>query len=236
MWLRLFTTWPSCTSTQGKYADAEALYKRALAIQREGARQRPPRCGLTPSTTWPSCTRTKASTPRPRGSTSARWRSRRRRSAKTTPMWPHPQQPGQRVSGARQVRRRRGALQARAGDREKALGADHPDVAETPRQPGHRVQGTRQVRRRRGALQARAGDQGEGARRRPPRLWPRPSTTWPSCTRSKASTPTPRGSTSARWRSSEKALGADHPDVAATLNNLADVYASQGKYADAEGL
>jgi CHAT domain-containing protein len=34
----------------------------------------------------------------------------------------------------------------------------------------------------------------------------------------------------------EKALGADHPDVAQTLHNLALVYADQRKYADAEGL
>jgi tetratricopeptide (TPR) repeat protein len=34
----------------------------------------------------------------------------------------------------------------------------------------------------------------------------------------------------------EKALGADHPDVAASLNNLALLYANQGRYADAEPL
>ena len=34
----------------------------------------------------------------------------------------------------------------------------------------------------------------------------------------------------------EKALGADHPTVAQTLHNLANVYREQGKYADAEGL
>jgi hypothetical protein len=30
----------------------------------------------------------------------------------------------------------------------------------------------------------------------------------------------------------EKALGSEHPDVARTLNNLAGLYAKQGKYAD----
>jgi CHAT domain-containing protein/tetratricopeptide (TPR) repeat protein len=34
----------------------------------------------------------------------------------------------------------------------------------------------------------------------------------------------------------EKALGADHPDVADTLGSLANVYLAEGKYADAEGL
>src|SRR5947209_14352606 len=34
----------------------------------------------------------------------------------------------------------------------------------------------------------------------------------------------------------EKALGRDHPDVATLLNNLALLYVSQGRYADAEPL
>ena len=34
----------------------------------------------------------------------------------------------------------------------------------------------------------------------------------------------------------EKALGQDHPEVAGTLNNLANEYKNQGRYADAEGL
>ena len=42
---------------QGRYAEAEPLLQRALAIQREGARPRPPRRRRTASTTWPSSTR-----------------------------------------------------------------------------------------------------------------------------------------------------------------------------------
>ena len=34
----------------------------------------------------------------------------------------------------------------------------------------------------------------------------------------------------------EKALGPDHPDVARSLNNLAELYDDQGRYADAEPL
>ena len=34
----------------------------------------------------------------------------------------------------------------------------------------------------------------------------------------------------------EKALGRDHPDVALSLNNLAELYRNQGKYAEAEPL
>ena len=32
----------------------------------------------------------------------------------------------------------------------------------------------------------------------------------------------------------EKALGSGHPDVAESLNNLAELYRAQGRYADAE--
>ena len=35
---------------------------------------------------------------------------------------------------------------------------------------------------------------------------------------------------------SEKALGPAHPDVAASLNNLAALYDAQGRYAEAEPL
>ena len=37
----------------------------------------------------------------------------------------------------------------------------------------------------------------------------------------------------ATWK---KALGPDHPDVAQSVNNLADLYLAQGRYADAEPL
>jgi tetratricopeptide (TPR) repeat protein len=35
---------------------------------------------------------------------------------------------------------------------------------------------------------------------------------------------------------SEKALGPDHPEVAFSMNDLAEVYEKQGRYADAEPL
>ena len=48
--------------------------------------------------------------------------------------------------------------------------------------------------------------------------------------------PMPSRSTSERWRSMEKSLGPNHPDVARSLNNLAQLYRDQGRYADAEPL
>jgi tetratricopeptide (TPR) repeat protein len=56
---------------QGKYAEAEELYRRALRIKEKTSGASPP-TGRTHSTTWPSCTMTKASTPPPRGPTSVR--------------------------------------------------------------------------------------------------------------------------------------------------------------------
>ena len=43
-------------------------------------------------------------------------------------------------------------------------------------------------------------------------------------------------STSARWRSTRRRVGPDHPDVAASLENLASLYEPKCRYADAEPL
>jgi hypothetical protein len=58
----------------------------------------------------------------------------------------------------------------------------------------------------------------------------RRSTTWLCSTPIKA--PIPSRSTSDRWRSA-KALGPGHPGVTVSLNNLAELYREQGRYADA---
>ena len=39
-----------------------------------------------------------------------------------------------------------------------------------------------------------------------------------------------------RFTGKNKALGPEHPDVAASLNNLAGIYKAQGNYAQAEPL
>ena len=66
--------------------------------------------------------------------------------------------------------------------------------------------------------------------------WARPSITWPSCIEPRASTAEAEGLFERALAIREKALGASHPDVGQTLNNLANVYRDQGKYAEAEGL
>ncbi len=98
------------------------------------------------------------------------------------------------------------------------------------------VPGPGPLRRGRAAVQAQPRDPREGAGARPPRCRPRRSTTWPRCTEPRAATPRPSRSTSAASRIREKALGPDHPDVGTSLNNLAVLYESQGRYAEAEPL
>ena len=66
--------------------------------------------------------------------------------------------------------------------------------------------------------------------------WRRPSTPWRTSTSPRASTPTPSGYCNATWRSEKALRAAGHPDIARGLHNLADVYQSQGRYADAEPL
>ena len=85
---------------QGKYADAEALYKRALAIREKALGTDHP-VWLTTLNNLANVYFAKASTPRPRGCTSARWRSARRRSAQNTRCGANPQQPGLRSTRAK---------------------------------------------------------------------------------------------------------------------------------------
>ena len=65
--------------------------------------------------------------------------------------------------------------------------------------------------------------------------WARPSITWP-CLSSPRQVQRGGGLFERALAIREKALGASHPDVGQTLNNLAIVYRAQGKYTEAEGL
>ena len=71
---------------QGKYTEAEGLYKRALAIREKPSVQTTP-TWARPSPTWPTSIESRASTARRRRCTSARWRSESRPSVRATPTW-----------------------------------------------------------------------------------------------------------------------------------------------------
>ena len=66
--------------------------------------------------------------------------------------------------------------------------------------------------------------------------WARPSTTWPYVYRAQGKYSEAEGLFERALAIREKALGASHPDVGQTLNNLANLYRDQGKYGEAEGL
>jgi len=72
---------------QGRYAEAEPLLERALAIREQGLGLAHPDPASI-STTWQSLTGARAGTWRPSRSSSVPWRSRRRLLARTTPRWP----------------------------------------------------------------------------------------------------------------------------------------------------
>ena len=67
--------------------------------------------------------------PTPSRSTSARWRSEKRRLVPIIPMSHIAEQSGGALRRPRSLCRRRAALQALAGDQRKGAGPDHPDVA-----------------------------------------------------------------------------------------------------------
>ena len=120
--------------------------------------------------------------------------------------------------------------------REKALGPDHPDVGTSAQQPGRAVPRPGPLRRGRAALQARAGhrekalgpdhpDVGTCAQQ-PGRAVPRPG----PLRRGRAALQAQRSpSARRRWAPTT-------PMSAPALNNLAELYRTQGRYAEAEPL
>ena len=188
------------------------------------------------STTWPSCIAPRAATPRPSRCTSAASPSARRRWAPTTPM------SAPSLNNLAELYRRPRAATPRPSRCTSA--PRHPREGAGPRpprcrhcaqQPGRAVSSPGPLRRGRAALQARAGHPREGAGARPPRCRHQRSTTWPCCTRARAATPRPSRCTSARSPSPRRRW-APTTRCRQSLNNLAELYRAQGRYAEAEPL
>ena len=119
---------------RARYADAEGLYKRALAIKEQALGADNP-MWRGPSTSWPSCIGAGKACRR-RGALKARAGDQRKGEGASHPRGGYPQQSGHRVSAAAKVRRRRGALQARARDLRGELRHDHSVGGNSPQQPG----------------------------------------------------------------------------------------------------
>ena len=272
------TTWPSCTSAQGRYAEAEPLYKRALAIREKALGPDHPDVGTSLNNL--------AVLYRAQGRyAEAEPLYKRALAIREKALGPdHPdvgtvaQQPGRAVPSPGPLRRGRAALQARARHpregagarpprrrhrrsttwpsciddqgryaeaeplykralaiREKALGPDHPDVGTVAQQPGRALSSPGPLRRGRAALQARARHPREGAGARPPRCRHRRSTTWPCCTETRAATPRPSRSTSARSPSARRRW-ARPPRCRHVAQQPGRAVPRQGRYAEAEPL
>ena len=105
-----------------------------------------------------------------------------------------------------------------------------------PRQCGPRVSGPRRVQRGGGDSSSARWRSGKRPLVRTIPTWGRPSTIWPSCIEPRASTAEAEGLFERALAIREKALGASHPDMGQTLNDLANLYRDQRKFLEAERL
>ena len=112
-------------SAQGKYAEAEAMYRRALEIRRKALGEDHPDTA-TSYNNLAVTLRPRGSTPRPRRCTAGPWRSAARPWARTTPTPPQLQQPGRDPAGPGEVRRGRGDAPPRPGDLPQGPGRGPP--------------------------------------------------------------------------------------------------------------
>ena len=122
---------------QGRYAEAEPLYKRSLAIREKALGPDHPDVAVSLNNLAGLYRSIKVAMPTPSRSTSARWRSEKRRSVPIIPM-SHSSlnnlaelyDAQGRYADAEPLYKRSLAI------REKALGPDHPDVATIAEQSG----------------------------------------------------------------------------------------------------
>ena len=185
------SSWLIPAGRAGSLCIGAAAVRTRAGDRRKGARPRPSRYRGEPQQPRHCCCRTRAISPRRGRSTSARWRSARRRSAPTIPI-------PRRASTTSPLCYKRRAISTVARPlferalaiREKALGPDHPDTAASLNNLAAAASGTGRSRRGAAALRARADDPREG-------------------------------------------LGRDHPDTATSLNNLAFLLQAQGDLAAA---
>ncbi len=195
------TTWRRCCETTGRYAEAEPLYRRALAIHEKALGPEHPDVA-TDLNNLAELLQTTAATPRPSRSTGARWRSDEQALGPE-----HPDvatdlnnlavllETTGRYAEAEPLYRRALAIC------EKALGPEHPargDRASTTwRSCFGPPAATPRPSRSTGA-RWRSTSRPSAPSTRP---WPATSTTWRGCSRPPAATPRPSRSTGARWPS-----------------------------------
>ncbi len=214
---------------QGRYAEAEPLLKRSLAIREKALGPEHPDVGTSLNNLarlyqdqgrYAEAEPLLQAQPRhPREGAGAR--APRRGHARST-TWRLLYQAQGRYAEAEPLLKRSLAIT------EKALGPEHPGVGTVAQQPGRAVPGAGPLRRGRAAC---TGAASPSARRRwgpSTPTWARRSTTWPRCTGTRAATPRPSRLLKRSLAIREKALGPEHPDVGTSLNNLAALYQDAG--------
>ena len=225
----------SCIEPRASTAEAEGLFKRALAIREKALGANHPDVGQTLNNL--------ANVYRAQGKYSeAEGLYKRALAIREKALGANHPDVGQTLNNLALVYRAQGkysggggAPQARAGDHGKGTGREPPRRGPDPQQPGHRVSSQGKIRRGGGALQARVGDQRAGPRCEPPDVG-QTLNNLALVYRDQGKYREAEGLFKRALAIREKALGANHPDVGQTLNNLALVYRDQGKYIEAEGL
>ena len=213
----------------GRLRQGRAPLQARPGDQREGAGPRSPRYRHLPQQPGGAVSRPRGPTPRPSPSTSAPWRSGKRRWALITPIPPPSlnnlavlyQSPGR-------LRQGRAPLQARPGDQREGAGARSPRYRHQPQQPGGAVSAPRAPTPRPSPSTSAPWRSG---RRRWALITPIPppaSTTWRCCIRAQGAYAKAEPLYKRALAINEKVLGPDHPNTATSLNNLAALYRGPG--------
>ena len=118
-------------------------------------------------------------------------------------------------------------------DRERVLGAEHPDTLSAPRQPRQRLPGRRAHAGRDRDPRAAARRPRADPRRRAPRHARAAAATSPTPTRPAGRTDDAIAILEPLLADLERILGAEHPDTLASRGNLANAYQAAGRTDDA---
>ena len=224
-------------NAQGKYAEAEPLLPQGPGDPPPGAGRGPPRHGHQLQQPGREPAAPRASTPRPSRCSARPWRSAGGSWARTTPTRPPATTTWPRTWTPRASTPRPSRCSARPWQiRRRVLGEDHPDTAAQLQQPGREPGRPGQVRRGRAAAPQGPGDPPARPGRGPPRHGRQLQQPGRQPGTPRASTPRPSRCSAQALAIRRRVLGEDHPDTAASYNNLACNLKAQGKYAEAEPL
>ena len=119
---------------------------------------------------------------------------------------------------------------------EKSLGPEHPDVASDLNNLAALLQATNRLAEAEPLYAARAGHRREEPRARPSQRRHQPQQPGASCCRPPTGWPRPSRCMRRALAIDEKSFGPEHPNVAISLNNLAQLLQATNRLAEAEPL